>query len=590
MQIRYKIIVSIYAILLPVIIASSIFLYVNESRQIKAETIQLYKRFSQTIRDDISYMQRDVLDIEDFYAVNSEIHKVLISDKKNYEDDDLFWYNNTPISFQQDMLAIKSHIKTLILYPENGLDPYYQSRDASVHNTSLEEVRELSIYKKALQAKGDVIWEKINSGKPGIYLKNRKDKVVACRMLFDLSKKDKIGFLVLGVDALNYNEICNKMLQSNNEGIAVITSDGEVFSSVGQVDEAFLARIIEKKYMDSSCVDEPKFFTEYNNYIFISKCKDSDVGVCYILPVENVKSKMREGLVLPGVLIVILLIGSGPFSLLISKALSRPTQQLCDSMEQFRSGDFDTYITVENEDEIGRLAVSFNRMVEDIKELINTNYVMEIKEKESELDALQSQINPHFLYNVLDSLYWQAEEEGNEKIAGNILALSTLFRLVLSHGNKEIPVKKEVELIGCYLQIQEMRFSKRLTYVIQVDESIGDYRIGKLTLQPFIENAVVHGLEAKDRGGCVYITGVEEDNYLVFNICDNGIGMEQEEADKILYGKTENAKLNERVGGYAIRNVRERLELRYGTDFEIKIISRPQQGTLVSIRIPAVKE
>lgn len=590
MQIRYKIILSIYAILLPVIITISVFLYINENRQIKKEMIQLYERFSQSIRDDISYMQQDILDIEDYYAVNSEIHKVLIADKASFEGDDLFWYSNTPISFQQDMLAIKSHVKTLILYPENGLDPYYQSRDASVHNTSLNKIRKLPIYEKALQAKGDVIWEKVHSGNSGLYLKNTKDKVVACRMLYDLSKKDKIGFLVLGVDVLNYSEICKKLLQNKNEGIAVITGSGEIFTEVGKVDETLLSEIVKKKYLDESCVDRPRFIIRNENYIFISKCKDTDVGVCYMLPVKNVRSKMREGLILPIALVVVLLIGSGPFSLLISKALSRPTKQLYDSMEQFSNGDFNTYITVESEDEIGRLSVSFNRMVKDIRELINTNYVMELKERESELNALQAQINPHFLYNVLDSLYWQAEEEQNEKIADNILALSTLFRLVLSQGNSEIPVKKEVELIGCYLHIQKMRFSKRLSYEIQVEESIGNYMIGKLTLQPFVENAVVHGLEFIDRGGSVSIVGRKEDDFLVFTISDNGVGMEQNEADEILYGKVDDTKNNEHVGGYAIRNVRERLKLRYGADFRLEIISRPQEGTIVSIRIPIVTE
>lgn len=590
MQIRYKIILSIYAILLPVIIAFSVFVYINENRQIKKETIQLYERFTQSVRDDVSYLQQDVLDIEDYYAVNSEIHTVLMADKEDFQEDILFWYSNTPISFQQDMLAIKSHVKTLILYPESGLAPYYQSRDASVHNTSLEEISKLSIYQRADEAKGDVIWEKIPAGSSGLYIKNRKDKVVACRMLYDLSKKQRIGFLVLGMDVKNYDEISKKLLQNQSEGITILTKDGEVFSRVGKVDNALLSSIMKRGYLDESCIDTPKYLKIQDNYVFLSKCKDTDVGVCYMLPCANVRAKMREGLILPVFLIIILLVGSGPFCMMISRALSRPTKSLCDSMEQFRNGDFEARVTADSEDEIGKLSVAFNRMVEDIRNLINTNYVMELKERESELDALQSQINPHFLYNVLDSLYWQAEEENNERIADNILALSNLFRLVLSQGNKEIPLKKEVELISCYLQIQKMRFSKRLNYEIQVDEAIGNYRIGKLTLQPFIENAVVHGLEMKDRGGCVYITGKKEGDYLLFEICDNGIGMEQDEADKILSGKMENTRSSERVGGYAIRNVRERLELRYGNDFGLEIRSRPKEGTLVSIKIPAITE
>ena len=134
-------------------------------------------------------------------------------------------------------------------------------------------------------------------------------------------------------------------------------------------------------------------------------------------------------------------------------------------------------------------------MVEDIRTLIDENYVITLREKESELAALQAQINPHFLYNTLNSLYWKAMEEGNGEIAESILALSQLFRLVLNQRKKEVTAGQEIELISRYLQIQKVRFSKRLHYEIVMEESVKKAIIPKLIIQPFEENAIVHGFE-----------------------------------------------------------------------------------------------
>lgn len=585
-NIRNKIIFSIYMVLVPILVISFAFFYWYNYEKTMEENTQIYQRFTQTACDDIAYLQQDVLDISTYFAVNAEVHNVLTSSPGAYDGNLLFWNTNTPLTFMQDILAIKSQIKTLILYPENGLTPYYQSRDASVHNTELEEVKELEMYKQAVEADGDVVWFRIDSGVSGLYVKNKYDKIVGCKMIYDLSKKHRLGFLALGMNVSAFEEVCNRLLQLPEEGIVVLGKEGDEFIRTGQVSEEVLAVLRQEEAGFEGKGTKWPFAEIEGYYVFRAKEESTGISVYYMSPRYVWREKMRSGLLLPVWILLGLLIGTWPFSYLVSRALARPTARLHDSMEKFKNGDFDQYIEVENNDEIGQLAITFNQMVQDIRNLIDKNYVMQLREKNSELDALQAQINPHFLYNVLDSLYWQAVDEGNEGIAENILNLSTLFRMLLSKGQSEIPVRAEMELIRSYLQIQNMRFSNRLHFQIDVEEDILDEKICKLTLQPFVENAVVHGLEASVEGGMVWVHGRREGNYLHFTVRDNGVGMDQDEADRILLGEEKTESDACKIGGYAIRNIKERLKLRYGEAFSLRMQSRKEEGTLVEICIP----
>lgn len=280
------------------------------------------------------------------------------------------------------------------------------------------------------------------------------------------------------------------------------------------------------------------------------------------------------------------LIGLYPVLLLVSDIVSKPLHTLRVAMENFKQGDFSQKVEVMTQDEVGEASACFNRMVDDIRELIDRNYVMALKERESELDALQAQINPHFLYNTLDSLYWKATESGNDEIAEDILSLSQLFRLVLSRGSGIVTVKTEAELLERYLHIQKMRFGKRLEYEISLDERIMEEEIPKLILQPFVENAIVHGFEKIDGKYNLFIIGTKEEKRMIFQIKDTGVGMSKEQLDAI-WDKADNRKYaSQRIGRYAIKNVKERLELIYHKDYELHIESRVGQGTTVTLAVP----
>ncbi len=588
MRMRKKIILSIYLTLLPVLLIGIVAVYIWNYKNIQRETASLYERDTQTICDNIDYMQQDVLDISDYFAVNAEVHQILTNKKEKYEDSGLFWTENAPLSFVSDILAIKNQIKTLILYPENGLTPYYISRDASVHDLEIGHLRQLPVYEEMLQARGDIVWKRISSGNNANYLSNKSDKMVAYRMLFDMSKKNILGVLAIGVEVSRYEKIAASVIKNKNEGVVILNSQGQELICAGEVDQTSLRLLHQLSEEELTGNAERISMGKY--YVFSGTNHTNNLLVCYISPKSNWGIHMRGDLLMPLTMFFLLFVMTWPLSAVISGNLSKSTQLLLESMEKFESGDFSERVSIDSQDEIGDLARAFNHMAAETQSLIDRNYVMALREREIELNVLQAQINPHFLYNVLDSLYWEAVDSDNEKLGEDILALSELFRLLLSQGQSEITVGKEIELVTRYLQIQRMRFSRRFSYKIDVEEEILPYKISKLLLQPFVENAIVHGFELKQENGYVHITGRRREDRVEFFIEDDGVGMDQEKADQLLDANFQDHSANLRIGHYAVRNIKERLGLRYGeNNYELKITSKKGEGTKVHIVIPIVR-
>lgn len=487
------------------------------------------------------------------------------------------------MGFVRDMLSVKSQIRTLILYPENGANPFYNSSDMSVHNTDIGAIRQTEGYQSALAARGDPVYSLERAGEDGLYLTNRTDKVVFSRLLFDLSKQRRLGYICIGIDVSQYEKICANILQNANEGILVYSNAGTLLARAGAEDPA-LQQYIEEELVRQEHAGNG--LTERGDHIIFHTANTGGIGVYYLAPRAHMTAQLSNVLLLPIILLLAMVALLVPLSIFASNIISRPLRRLYESMEAFKRGDFHQQVPVVSNDEIGELSEHFNGMVREIRELVEKHYVMALNERQSELNALQAQINPHFLYNTLDSLFWRAQNSGNEELAEDIYILSRLFRLVLSRGEKEIPLSREVELMGHYLRIQKMRFGKRLDYAIHVDEDIQEEIIPKLILQPFVENAIVHGLESSGHSGFVVIRGERLGDTLCFTISDNGVGMAPDKLEELLAGKEDTAYASERLGRYAIHNVRQRLALRY-EHFTLDIQSTPGEGTLVTIIIPS---
>ena len=307
------------------------------------------------------------------------------------------------------------------------------------------------------------------------------------------------------------------------------------------------------------------------------------VGVSYVdeLVTSNVGEVTRI-LVLSALAVLLAALLS---SIVISRALSRPLKGLSAAMRQFeKSADRFTYAPVGGAREVQALSESFGHMVVKIQQLMDTVRREEINLRKTELKALQAQINPHFLYNTLDSISWMCEQGRNAEAVQMVNALAQLFRISISKGHELIPIRSELRHAESYLKIQQHRYKNQFSYRFDVDEGCLDFLCNKITLQPIIENAIYHGINGLVDEGEIVITLRAEGTDVVFTVADNGVGMDQAQIEAIL------RKERSDHTGIGIKNVNDRLKIYFGEGYGITIRSEPDEGAVVTIRMPQVRE
>lgn len=307
------------------------------------------------------------------------------------------------------------------------------------------------------------------------------------------------------------------------------------------------------------------------------------VGVSYVD--ELVNRSVREMIVLSLWLAALVLAAALLTSWLLSRLLGRPLRELASAMGKFETdaGHF-TYQPVDGTREVRDLSDSFGHMVLRIQQLMSTVRQEEVNLRKTELKALQAQINPHFLYNTLDSIAWMCEQGRSGDAVKMIHALARLFRISISKGHELIPIAREIEHAENYLEIQKYRYKNQFTYTFDVDPGCLDYYCNKITLQPIIENAIMHGLDLLVDEGHIGVRVRQDGDGILFCVEDNGVGMSPEQAAAIL-----NEDSRDRTG-IGIKNVNDRLKIYFGGQYGLRIISELDVGTRVEIRMPKIKE
>lgn len=303
--------------------------------------------------------------------------------------------------------------------------------------------------------------------------------------------------------------------------------------------------------------------------------------------VRELLSKSRQAQSIYVLTAVVLVIVALLFSRFMARSITLPIQKLRDSMKKVQEGDFSVSdVVVDSRNEIGSLTKSFDVMTHRIQELMEQNVHEQEQKRKSELKALQSQINPHFLYNTLDSIIWMAEGKKNEEVVLMTASLARLLRQSISNEDEVVPIANEVEYARGYLTIQKMRYKDKLEFQIEVDPSILHIPLIKLVLQPIIENAIYHGLKYKESKGLLIIKGFPKDGNAVLQVIDDGVGMDEETLAHIY----DRHKVNYHSNGVGVYNVQKRLKLYYGEDYGITYESVVGKGTTATITIPGRQE
>ncbi len=289
---------------------------------------------------------------------------------------------------------------------------------------------------------------------------------------------------------------------------------------------------------------------------------------------------------------VVVFLVLGAITNFISKGITRPLYQLQSVMRSVETGEFREAGDLKASDEIRELAKEYDLMVGRIRALIAANIKEQEQKRMSDLKALQAQINPHFLYNTLDSIVWMAEMNRSAEVVEMTSALARLFRISISRGLERIPLRDEADHVRSYLTIQKMRYGDRFSYTIDIPDSLLEHTVLKIMLQPLVENAIYHGIRSLTYTGLIEIGAHVENDHLLVWVQDNGTGMDVVELNRLL--ESLDAREETPVGmtrqGLGVRNVHERIKLYFGKEYGLQVSSRPGQGTRITCFLPLVLE
>lgn len=444
------------------------------------------------------------------------------------------------------------------------------------------EVSEQPWYRQAQENKGQTV---ISSSHVQPVIKGEYRWVVSLsRELSGITPTQGLGILLIDLNFKVINDMLSKLDLGNRGYVFVIDSQGRI---VYHPQQQLLYSNLKTERLEQVLQDKQGgFVVKEDGASRIYSIKDTDfgwkiVGVFYENELVDNKKQMQLSFAVAG----LLCLGLGVlFSVVISRNLTRPIKKLQEKMMEVEKGNFDIRVPVGHSREISGLARSFNVMVSKVKELMRQIMVEQEFKRKSELNALQAQINPHFLYNTLDSIIWMAESKKHDEVILMTSALARLFRASLSKGKELIPIATEMEHITNYLKIQQMRYQDKIRYTLDIDPELYSYLTLKVLLQPLVENAIYHGIKNKEGPGTITITGVHEDYMIVFQVMDDGIGMDEAKVETLLTSSGGNQSRNS-VG---ITNVHQRIQLYFGADYGLSYTSEPGAGTCVKLLIPAI--
>lgn len=397
------------------------------------------------------------------------------------------------------------------------------------------------------------------------------------------------GVILINLNMNKITEICNSFQEKQENFICIINDKGELVYEQQNGKERFAFDEKENRQKLNTALERMKescFRLNYRGEKYLVTRTDMKTTGWTLVSMVPYKSVMAETMAISGVMILAVVITLIVTLLLLNRILTgvvKPLKKLEKYMVQVNPDNMDQRMEILTDDEIGHLSMKFNQMMDRIRNLKEQVIEEQEDKRKYELQALQAQINPHFLYNTLDSIIWMAETN-DSNIVAMTEALAKLFRISLNKGNEEISLERELEHVKNYLIIQSMRYADKFTYEISVDPGVERCRTIKLILQPIVENCIYHGIKKKRGTGKITIRAYRREQNLIIEVSDDGCGMPKEICRKILSDEIESENIS--GSGIGVKNVNERIQLRFGKKYGLSYSSEEGVGTTVTYVLP----
>lgn len=517
-------------------------------------------------------------------AQTKEISRQIVHNYDNYISTIIDTYNGIQVkidnldvkanaeatkSYLEDFLLFKTDITDISLFSLDGVP--YGSTTTTAYNLGL--VIQQAWFERAVNEPSLVFFS-------NPYIIDGDFRILVSKVVNHNRGTEK-ALLMMELDSSPIINLAESANLGKEGRILLLDSDyNSIYSSINDKELSKAIRTVKEIIIGSG----KAHLNSYDMDVNVDTLTNTKWKIAVFINIDNTKAVQENYILIIIIIGLFMVVAAVTIIGFTSRRIANPLKILEKSMKKIEQADFLVIEPVEegSQKEVASLSKSFNLMMVRIKELMDRIIVEQNAQRESELKALQSQINPHFLYNTLDSIVWLIENDKNTEASQMVVALAKLFRISISRGRNIITIKDELEHARSYLIIQRFRYSDSFKYEFDIDEEVLEYTTMKLILQPLIENAIYHGLKNIIDEGFIKIGAHREQDNVVFTVTDNGYGLKEEKIEQ-LYTNFKNPHLNDGVG---LKNVYLRLVLYYGKAADLRIESELDEGTTIKIIIP----
>ena len=568
LKIKNKLLLLLIALILFISISSVFALQISYKiydEQLINQSSVILKLYSTNIESELRKMEALTFSILSDPKVQSYL-KHIYAEESSYE-------RTMAVSAMTQRLMAEAQAESYISsmgFIDNDEIAYGVGRQTKLMDDS-EKKRLISA---AREHKGGITWLK-SSGEDNI--------IIAAREIRAIENMESLAVLFIRIDLDNLINRYISMESTYKPNLQILSNNKIIYDNTDDLQfdiNEFFKNRVRSYYVDN--INDEKYLIYYGTSTY------TDWTYVNILPYDNIFqniSKMRTTMI---VILVLLLMATSFIGTRFANSITRPIIMLSSKMEKVRDGNFDLSPSDSNNiyhnDEIGQLNHDFNVMINRINSLINENYVKQLLIKETELKALQSQINPHFLYNTLASINGLAKMNGQQKISAMVKSLSNLLRGAIRNKEIVITIREEINLLKDYITIQKIRYGERLDFSMEADEEILDCSILKLTLQPIVENSITHGLENLTGPCKISVTAKRIQDLIRIEVTDNGPGISED-----ILTKLRNMEIESKGFGIGLSNIDKRTKLIFGEKYGLVFESELRKETTVGIELPVVE-
>ena len=574
-SIRNKFLLSYISVLIISMILFGAQSFNNSSSSVREQNCSFTEQILALARERLDSQMRDIENALDSVQANRYILNAL-----SEEDEKMYWSMLPRIEEELSSVDLfHKRISSVQLYTLNLPPvPSLYASDMVLHHTVSQQEPWFS---QTMQNGGRTSWTVF-------YSSVGEETITASRVIYESRQLSQpIGVIRMNVDLLPFLEVIDHIQLGDTGKIFLIWQN-----SIITVDSpGFLKDMTNnlKFFRTIRSADKQITYVDIDNIQYLlgfERIPDTELIIAAMVPARELDGTINaigKTILQTGTLSLILGI---LIALMIASMIARPITRLSSVMQNFED-DVNVRVKTKSRDELGQLYSSFNKMMDKIQNLISEVNLLSHKQKDAELKALQAQINPHFLYNTLESINWLAVRSGETEISDMVSLLGSFFRHSLNNGREFLTVENELQQVESFVAIEQIRFKDKFDVIWDVSPEILRYTMLKLTLQPIVENCIVHGFNEIDYKGKIIIEGREQGEDLVFRISDNGVGTDAEYLNTYI-----NMKHVEPVkkGKYGIRNVQQRLKLYFGDRCGILFETNASGGLTTEIRLGKIDE